>query len=97
MQIDVYTKTMLTIIAMTLLAILFKPVFTPLPAHARDQRYSHIQAVSNASFFDTRTGTLYVYSGEELAYERRLVDLGLPMTSKRSRRAGEEGLRPSKR
>lgn len=88
MKIDLYTKAVLTVIAIALMAILLKPALAPSTAHARDKRsashahkkgFKHIQVVSPSSFFDMRSGVLYVYEGSELSYKVHLDDLGGPL------------------
>jgi hypothetical protein len=63
MRIDLYTKTILTIIALLLAVIVLKPLFQPQPAMA-DGRYSSVQfsySGGNHAFFDTRSGDVWEY------------------------------------
>jgi len=63
MRIDLYTKTILTIIALLLAVIVLKPIFQPQPAMA-DGKYVGVQfsySGGNHAFFDTRSGDVWEY------------------------------------
>jgi len=63
MRIDLYTKTILTIIAVLLAAMLLRPIVQPQPALA-DGSFGHIQfsfSGGNHAFFDTRSGEVWEY------------------------------------
>jgi hypothetical protein len=66
MRIDLYTKTILTIIALLLAVIALKPLFQPQPAMA-EGKYAGIQfsySGNNHAFFDARSGDVWEY-GED--------------------------------
>jgi hypothetical protein len=63
MRIDVYTKTILTFIALLLATIAFKPLFQPQSVMAAGS-YEHVQfsySGGNHAFFDTRSGDVWEY------------------------------------
>ena len=62
MRIDIYTKAVLTAIALFLGVIAFRPVFSPdSVAHAQGS-FAGIQFTGPAgTFFDSRTGDIYEY------------------------------------
>ena len=63
MRIDVYTKTILTLIALFLATIAFKPIFQPQSVMAAGS-FDHIQfsySGGNHAFFDTRSGDVWEY------------------------------------
>jgi hypothetical protein len=63
MRIDVYTKTILTFIALLLATMAFKPIFQPQSAMAAG-RFDSIQfsySGGNHAFFDTRSGDVWEY------------------------------------
>ena len=63
MRIDLYTKTILTLILLFLALIALKPIFQP-PAAQAAGNYGSIQfSYSNgeASFFDTRSGDVWIH------------------------------------
>ena len=63
MRIDLYTKTILTLIALLLAAIVFKPLLQPQAALAAGN-FDHIQfsySGGEHAFFDTRSGDVWEY------------------------------------
>ena len=63
MRIDLYTKTILTIIALFLAMTVLKPIFQPQPAMA-EGKYAAIQfsySGGDHAFFDTRSGDVWEY------------------------------------
>jgi hypothetical protein len=63
MRIDLYTRTILTLIALLLATIAFKPVFQPQAVMAAGS-FDHIQfsySGGNHAFFDTRSGDVWEY------------------------------------
>jgi hypothetical protein len=63
MRIDLYTKTILTIIALFLAVFTLKPLLQP-PAALADGNFGHIQfsySGGNHAFFDTRSGDVWEY------------------------------------
>jgi hypothetical protein len=64
MRIDLYTKTILTIIALLLAVVVLKPIFQPQPIMADDRDYARIQfsySGGNHAFFDSRSGDVWEY------------------------------------
>jgi len=59
MRIDIYTKVILTIIALLLAVIALTPLVQPQPAMAQGS-FSGVQ-FDMGSFFDTRTGDIWAY------------------------------------
>ena len=63
MRIDLYTKSVLTIIALLLAVIVMKPILQPQSALA-DGGFASIQfsySGGNHAFFDTRSGDVWEY------------------------------------
>ena len=63
MRIDLYTKTILTLVALLLAVIVMKPILQPQAAMA-DGPYGSIQfsySGGNHAFFDTRSGDVWEY------------------------------------
>jgi hypothetical protein len=63
MRVDLYTKTILTIIALLLAVVVLKPIFQPQPAMA-EGKYAAIQfsySGGDHAFFDTRSGDVWEY------------------------------------
>ena len=63
MSIDLYTKTILTLIALLLAVFTLKPILQPQAVMA-DGDFSHIQfsySGGNHAFFDTRSGDVWEY------------------------------------
>ena len=66
MRIDLYTKTILTLIALLLAVIVLKPIFQPQPAMA-EGKYVGVQfsySGDNHAFFDSRSGDVWEYGGD---------------------------------
>jgi hypothetical protein len=66
MRIDLYTKTIFTIIALLLAVIVMRPLFQPQAALA-DGNYGGIQfsySGGNHAFFDTRSGDVWEYGDD---------------------------------
>ena len=63
MRIDLYTKTIITVIALLLAVIVMKPIFHPQPAMAAGS-FAGIQfgySGGNHAFFDGSTGDVWEY------------------------------------
>ena len=61
MKPDIYTKAVLTVIAVALIAIAFGPAVHPgMTAQAQSAQFAGVQ-YSDGNFFDTRTGEVWVY------------------------------------
>jgi hypothetical protein len=63
MRIDLYTKTILTLIALLLAVIVLKPILEPQAAMAQGN-YGSLQfsySGGNHAFFDTRSGDVWEY------------------------------------
>ena len=66
MRIDLYTKTILTVIALLLALIVLKPIFQPQAAMA-EGNFGSIQfsySGGNHAFFDTRSGDVWEYGDQ---------------------------------
>jgi hypothetical protein len=65
MKVDLYTKIVLTVIALALTFNLLKPVLLPSDVAAEeDKKFEHLQISISAVgiyFFDTKTGDLWIY------------------------------------
>jgi hypothetical protein len=64
MRVDLYTKTILTVIALLLAVIVLKPIFQPQATMADDRDYSRVQfsySGGNHAFFDSRSGDVWEY------------------------------------
>jgi hypothetical protein len=79
MRIDLYTKTVLTVIALLLAVIALKPVLQPQAVMAQGN-LSGVQFAPDMSggswFFDTHTGDIWHYSGSEVDRHRKVTQLG---------------------
>jgi hypothetical protein len=62
MKPDLYTKAVLTVIAIALAAIAVNQYANPKTAVQAQGTFAGVQ-YSNGSFFDTRTGEVWVYNG----------------------------------
>jgi hypothetical protein len=63
MRVDLYTKTIVTVIVLLLAVIVMKPIFQPQPAMA-DGGFAGIQfsySGGNHAFFNSNTGDVYEY------------------------------------
>ena len=82
MKLPLYTKIVLTVIALALVGLLVKPLAVPSTAQAGPgAKFEHIQFAfydGGIAFFDTKTGDLWAYSGGK-ANGIRLVELGKPL------------------
>jgi hypothetical protein len=86
MRPDIYTKAVLTVIAIMLTVIACKPLFSPdTIASAQSATFGAVQQTGTGchpSFFDTRTGEFWQYHvcGGASGIERyRLTKLGQPI------------------
>lgn len=70
MKIDLYTKIVLTVIALALTFNLLKPVLLPSDVAAEEgKKYGHFQLSTAAGvvyFFNTETGDLWVYDQSDV-------------------------------
>jgi hypothetical protein len=86
MRTDLYTKTILTIIALLLAVIVLKPFVTPSIANAQTS-LNGIQVSFGGTglwFFDTKTGDIWVYSMQDLSdvtHVGKIVELGKPIVT----------------
>jgi hypothetical protein len=81
MRIDLYTKIILTVIALLLAVIALTPLVQPQPAMAQGS-FSGVQfAGGSLSFFDTRTGDIwqYGYAYGEVMGHFKVIQLGKPL------------------
>ena len=85
MRIDVYTKTILTLIALLLAVVAFKPILQPTPALAQAS-LNAFQISAGASTLwaiEKNTGKVWIYnaslSGTQERYLGRLVEVGKPL------------------
>jgi hypothetical protein len=84
MRIDLYTKTVLTVIALLLSVIALKPIFQPAPAMAQG-KFTGVEFASSSGrlfFFDSRTGHIWTYFHENGSGGENftLTELGKPLT-----------------
>jgi len=86
MKPDIYTKAVLTIIAIMLTVIVCKPIISPDTTARADGPFSEVEfGVLNGVlvFFDTRTGDIYNYAdpkpGETVYKHAKLAQLGQPL------------------
>ena len=73
-----YTKIILTVIALLLTVIALTPFVQPQPAMAQGS-FSGVQMAvtgENTYFFDTRTGDLWQYDVNLFMYHKKLTQLG---------------------
>jgi hypothetical protein len=85
MRIDVYTKTILTLIALLLGAVAFRPIVQPTPALAQ-ANLSAFQITGGGGdlwAIEKNTGKVWIYSadlsGAHVRYLGRLVEVGKPL------------------
>jgi hypothetical protein len=81
MRIDLYTKTILTIIALLLAAIVTKPLFTP-SAIVADGKFTAMQFTGSPGgfyVFDPRSGDVWSYSSTGQVEHLKIVTLGQPL------------------
>ena len=83
MRIDMYTKTILTVIVLLLTVILVKPILQPQTVAAQGilNGVQLCRSEGELMAFDTRTGDIWTYSiaGGRLAYHYRITQLGQPL------------------
>lgn len=89
MKSDIYTKAVLTVIAITLTVIACNQYVSPKTiVQAQGSQFAGVQAEGNGlSFFDTRTGEVWIYSQypgvsgkqQPLQSKLRLTKLGQPL------------------
>lgn len=78
MKIDLYTKTILTLIAIFLMIVALRPLI-PGPVSAADGKFAHVQFSGASSFFDQRTGDIWNLWGAknyEFEYIGRVEAMG---------------------
>ena len=81
MRIDTYTKTVLTLIALLLAVIAWRPI-----GASAQGRLAGVQYIPGSNSFDAfdANGAVYLYSYENGAYTSRylgqITQLGMPMT-----------------
>lgn len=86
MKPDFYTKAILTVIAIALCVLAFKPLFSPgTTASAQSAAFAGVQSYSPGDFFDARTGDSWVYTrdpgGKFRVYQHyKITKLGEPGT-----------------
>ena len=83
MRIDLYTKAVLTVIALLLAAIVFKQYVSPDAVALAQGQFAGVQyggfSGSNYSFFDTRTGEVSAYYNDgTVQLKHRVTKLGQP-------------------
>jgi hypothetical protein len=83
MRIDLYTKTILTLIAVLLAVIALKPIIQPTPALAQANT-SGVQfsaSSSDISFFDPKSGDVWKYyaPSPNPVNHFKLTNLGTPL------------------
>ena len=80
MKFDLYTKCILTVIAVLLMFNLSSPLIDTAQANNHD-KFEHIKVFGPGEFFDTRTGDIWIYSLEtgSVDFYSRLVELGQPL------------------
>jgi hypothetical protein len=87
MKTDTYTKIVLTVIAIMLAAIAFKPLISPEMISAQGS-FAGVQFTMSGRgfyFFDTRTGEIWGYGSQDGtlgAQQWRLTKLGAPLSVK---------------
>jgi hypothetical protein len=74
-RIDLYTKTVLTVIALLLTAMILKPLVQPSQASAQASLAGVQFAAASSSFnaFDTRNGDIWLYSYDSGRYSARYL------------------------
>jgi hypothetical protein len=83
MRIDLYTKTILTVIALLLAVIALEPIIQPMPAIAQGS-FSGVQfsgSMTNLWAIDTKTGDVWVYDlqSKQVETHAKLAQLGKPL------------------
>jgi hypothetical protein len=85
MRIDLYTKAVLTIIAIMLSVIASNQLISPRVASAQGS-FAGVQFTGpGGSFFDSRTGEIWVYALDDGRpfYKRRITKLGQPLAKEK--------------
>ena len=87
MRIDLYTKSVLTVIAVLLAVIAFKQYVSPdAVAHAQGS-FAGLQFTAgdggSINFFDSRTGEIWKYFNHIPTAKYRLTKLGQPMVKEK--------------
>jgi hypothetical protein len=82
MKPDLYTKTILTVIALMLTVIACKTVLSPETTVSAQGPFVGLQYVGHGDFFDARTGEAFWYDdgSGRLIRRSKLTKLGEPMT-----------------
>jgi len=84
MKPDLYTKAVLTVVALMLTVIVCKPLFSPDTTASAQGAFAGVQMNGN-EFFDTRNGDLWAFysngSVRRWEYEGRMTKLGQPLTN----------------
>jgi FlaG/FlaF family flagellin (archaellin) len=86
MKIDTCTKAILTVIAVMLTVIALRPLVSPESASAQAGAFTGIQyshAQGDYTFFDSRTGDIWVYVADGTILTSRVTKLGAPLLTKR--------------
>jgi hypothetical protein len=82
MRIDLYTKTILTLVVLLLAVIAFKPIFQPLPVAAQSS-LSGVQISGGFGaivVFDSKSGEVWVYPQSGVPqFQGKLVQVGKPL------------------
>jgi hypothetical protein len=82
MKPDIYTRVVLTVIALMLTVIAFNQYANPkITAQAQGGAFAGVQAIDSNSFFDTRTGEVWSYFQDDAGtmhpnYKHQLGKLG---------------------
>jgi hypothetical protein len=88
MRIDLYTKTILTIIALLLAVMTLKPIIQPASASAQASLSGVQFTTASGGFnaFDTRNGDVWLYSYNAGVYGAkylgRIAELGRPLVNR---------------
>lgn len=81
MRIDLYTKAVLTIIAIMVTVIASNQIVNPRVASAQGSFAGVLW--NGQSFFDSRTGEIREYNGVQLAGKYRVTKLGQPLVKEK--------------
>jgi hypothetical protein len=82
MRIDLYTKVVLTIVALLLAVIAFRPILQP-PTVAAQGNFNGVQfGAPGLNFFDTRTGDYWSYDWAtgQLLKHWKVTQFGKPLS-----------------
>jgi hypothetical protein len=90
MRIDLYTRAVLTAIALLLAVIAVRPYVSPETTAFAQGTFAGVQFVDivdadsgSGTFFDTRSGEIWVYSGGGIRHKFRLTKLGQPIVKEK--------------